>query len=50
MHLPRIKEDALGGRGLPGIDVRHDADISEVQERMLPGHGSSFPDSTRFDF
>jgi hypothetical protein len=23
----RIKQDALRGRGLPGIDVSHDADI-----------------------
>jgi hypothetical protein len=23
----RVEQDALRGRGLPGIDVRHDADI-----------------------
>jgi hypothetical protein len=35
---PRVEQDALGGRGLPGIDVRHDADVPEVLERVLPGH------------
>jgi hypothetical protein len=29
---PRIIEDALCGRGLPGIDVRHDADIARSVE------------------
>jgi hypothetical protein len=24
---PRVEEDALGRRGLAGIDVRHDADV-----------------------
>jgi hypothetical protein len=41
MHLPRIEEDALGGRGLPGIDVSHDADVTEVEERVLPCHVKS---------
>jgi hypothetical protein len=27
VRLSRIKQDALRRRGLPGIDVRHDADV-----------------------
>jgi hypothetical protein len=27
VRASRIKQDALRGRGLTGIDVRHDADI-----------------------
>jgi hypothetical protein len=28
VRLSRIKQDALRRRGLPGIDVGHDADVS----------------------
>src|SRR5438105_221767 len=27
-----VKENALGGRGLPGVDVRHNADIARMFE------------------
>ncbi len=30
-----VVQDALGGRGLPGIDVRHDADVARTFERIL---------------
>jgi hypothetical protein len=33
-----IEEDPLGGGRLPGIDVRHDADVPCSIERRLPGH------------
>ncbi len=36
----RIIKDALGRRRLPGIDVRHDADIACSFERMRPSHDS----------
>jgi hypothetical protein len=29
---PRVVEDALRGRGLTGIDVRHDADVARTLE------------------
>jgi hypothetical protein len=28
MRYARVEKDSLGGRGLAGIDVRHDADIA----------------------
>ena len=31
----RVVEHALGGRRLPGIDVRHDADVAELVEVLL---------------
>jgi len=31
----RVEEDPLGGRGLTGIDVRHDADVPQPLERDL---------------
>ena len=43
-----VVEDALGRRGLPGIDVRHDADVSRPLQRVLPLHQtvrSFLPDS-----
>src|SRR5207248_236099 len=33
-----IIEDALGGRGLAGIDVGHDADIARPFERNFSSH------------
>ena len=36
--LPGIEEDALGRRRLPGIDVRHDADVAVVLERSRSWH------------
>ena len=33
--LARVVQDSLGGRGLTGIDVGHDADIAHVLERVL---------------
>jgi hypothetical protein len=26
----RVEQDALGGRGLAGVDVRHDADVADL--------------------
>ena len=31
---PGVEEDALGGGGLPGIDVRHDADVPGLREGL----------------
>ena len=28
VSLPRVEQDTLRGRGLAGIDVRHDADVA----------------------
>src|SRR5437667_7772478 len=39
--LPRVIEDALGCSRLPGIDVRHDADVPIPFERGFAGHTSS---------
>src|SRR5690606_38736772 len=38
--LPGVVQDALGGRGLPGIDVGHDADVPVPVERSFAGHQS----------
>jgi hypothetical protein len=38
VHLARVEQDALGGRGLTGIDVRHDADIAQLVQRSLSRH------------
>ena len=35
VRLARVEEDALGGRGLAGVDVRHDADVARLFERVL---------------
>jgi hypothetical protein len=32
MEASRIEEDALRGRGLSGVDVRHDPDVPEPLE------------------
>src|SRR5690606_18122842 len=36
--LAGVIEDALGGRRLAGVDVRHDADVAIAFERMAAGH------------
>ena len=36
--LAGVIEDALGGRGLPGIDVRHDAKITIVLDSVATRH------------
>ena len=36
--LAGVIEDALGGRGLAGVDVRHDTDIAVHAERMAACH------------
>ena len=33
---PGVKEDALGGRRLAGVDVRGDADVARALQRVLP--------------
>jgi len=40
VRLPGIKEDAFGGRGFTGINVRDDANIPDSFERILPRHSS----------
>ena len=40
--LAGVIEDALGRRRLAGIDVRHDAEIAIVLDRMGAGHGGNF--------
>src|SRR5712692_7308133 len=46
----RIEQDALGRRGLSGVDVRHDPDVAGVFEFVYPGHNpfleNSFTDKT----
>ena len=39
----RVVEDALGGRGLPRIDVRHDPDVSGLRDGELTSHDSRVP-------
>jgi hypothetical protein len=34
----RVEEDALGGRGLTGIDVGHDADVPSPLQSYLARH------------
>ena len=47
MHLAqavdasRIEQDALGQRGLAGIDVGHDADIADLFDAILRAIGHS---------
>ncbi len=38
MRLAGIIEDALSGRGLPGIDVGHDAEVTIVLDRVAARH------------
>ena len=40
--LAGVIEDPLGGRGLSGIDVSHDAEIAVVLDRVTAGHLRSF--------
>ncbi len=40
MGLAGIVEDTLGRRRLPGIDVRHDAEIAIIFDRVTTGHRS----------
>src|SRR5438132_13325824 len=37
--LAGVIEDALGGRGLAGIDVRHNTEVAVVLYGMNAGHG-----------
>jgi hypothetical protein len=46
MALPRVVEDALGRRGLAGVDVRHDAEISVVFDLVTAGHGRQGPEKS----
>jgi len=39
MDLPRVKENTLGRRRLPGIDMRDNADIARPLKRNAPGFG-----------
>ena len=43
MALAGVIEDPLRSRGFPGIDVRHDAEIAVVLDRVDAGHCSSNP-------
>ena len=43
MALAGIIEDPLGRRRLPGIDVRHDAEIAVVLDWVVTGHRGSVP-------
>jgi hypothetical protein len=36
-----VEQNAFSGRGLAGIDMRHDADISISLERGLSGHDTA---------
>src|SRR6202012_1872343 len=42
MVLARVEQDAFGGRGLARVDVRDDADVAQVAEGGVRGHGESF--------
>jgi hypothetical protein len=42
MEATCIVQDTLGRSGLTGIDMRHDADISQVLQRCTSGHQSLF--------
>ena len=35
VRLARVVENALGSRGLTGVDVRHDADVARLFQRVL---------------
>jgi hypothetical protein len=35
---PRVIQDALGRRGLAGVDVSDDADIADIGKRRCAGH------------
>ncbi len=38
----RVEQHTLGGRGLPGINVRHDADVAELAEVLLSHNSFQF--------
>src|SRR4029077_6672828 len=40
--LAGVIEDAFGGRGFAGVDMRHDTEVAVVLDGMLAGHGCSF--------
>ena len=37
----KTKQDPLGGRGLAGVDVRHDPEVAVVFDGVLAGHWKS---------
>ena len=39
--LAGVVQNALGGRGLAGIDVGHDADVARVGQEIAFSHGGS---------
>jgi hypothetical protein len=44
VRLTRVIQDPLGRRRLPGVDVRHDAEVTVVFDFMLAGHGLALRD------
>jgi hypothetical protein len=38
--LAGVVEDALGRRGLSGVDMRHDTEVPVARERVFAGHWS----------
>ena len=38
VRAPRVEQDALGGRRLAGVDVRHDPDVAGLLEWKFAGH------------
>ena len=38
VDLSTVVEDALGGRRLAGVDVRHDADVARILKGCISGH------------
>jgi hypothetical protein len=40
MALASVVENALGRRGLAGVDMRHDTEVAVVLDGMLAGHGA----------
>ena len=47
VRLAGVIEDALGGRGLAGVDMRHDAEIAVVFDLVFAGHGSASQSRSR---
>src|SRR5207244_6418722 len=46
---PRVVEDPLSRRRLPGVDVRHDPDVANAREGNLPDDRATLaPDLLRF--
>ena len=43
MGLAGIIQDAFGGRGLTGVDMRHDAEVAVVLDGVNAGHLVVFP-------